>query len=148
MQHNISHEHLYASAFSHQYGKHQRCKICTRTKIFIEQERDMSQSYFNTTDVSGAELARYQDAALSQEERLLAYFESAYNAGGHYVLLTPTNALILVFSNKVPITSVRRALSNLTRDGKLRTSGQTKGPYGRPEHYWRLVERSSQREMF
>lgn len=144
MPHNISHEHLYASAFSHQYGKHQRCKVCGRTKVFIEQQRDMGQSYFNTTDVSGAELARYQDAALSQEERLLAYFE----AGGHYLLLTPTNARILVFSNKVPITSVRRALSNLTRDGKLRTSGQTKGPYGRPESYWRLVERSSQREMF
>lgn len=106
-----------------------------------------THSYFNTTDVSGADLARYQDAALSQEERLLAYFEDAFNAG-QYVKLTPTNALILVFSNKVPITSIRRALSNMTRDGKLMKDGQTKGPYGRPETYWRLVERSSQREMF
>ena len=105
-------------------------------------------NYFNTTHVFGEELARYQDAALSQEERLLAYFEAAYNAGGHYVLLTPTAALNRVFNNSVPITSVRRALSNLTRDGKLRTSGKAMGPYGRPEHYWRLVERSSQRELF
>ena len=104
--------------------------------------------YHNTTAVSGDQLDRYEDAALSQEQRLLAYFEDAYNAGGQYIKLTPTNALILVFSSKVPITSVRRALSNLTRDGKLRTSGKAMGPYGRPESYWRLIERSSQREMF
>ena len=105
----------------------------------------MGFSYHNTTNVSGDQLNRYEDAALSQEELLLAYFEDAYNSGGHYMLLTPTLALMLVFSKKVPITSVRRALSNLTRDGKLRMSGQTKGPYGRPEHYWRLVERQSQK---
>ena len=108
----------------------------------------MNHSYFNTTNATGAELARYQNLALSQEERLLSYFEDAFNVGGQYVKLTPTNALILVFSNKVPITSVSRALSNLTRDRKLIKDGQTKGPYGRPESYWRLVERSSQRELF
>ncbi len=105
-------------------------------------------NYFNTTNESGSQLLKYQDKALSQDQRLLAYFEESYDINGDYLLLTPTAALNRVFNNSVPITSVRRALSNLTRDGKLRTSGKAMGPYGRPEHYWRLVERSSQREMF
>lgn len=108
----------------------------------------MQPSYHNTTNVQGQLLNRYQDKALSQDERLLEYFEQAHRNGGDYILLTPSVALILVFSGSVPITSVRRALSNLTRDGKLRTSGQAKGPYGRAEHYWRLVEQSSQRSLF
>ena len=108
----------------------------------------MNHSYFNTTDVFGEELARYEDAALPQEERLLAYFELHYISDGSYILLTPTAALQRVFSNSVPITSVRRALSNLTRDGYLKKSGKAKGPYGRPEHYWRLVEQEPQRRLF
>ncbi len=102
------------------------------------------KSYHNTTNVFGIQLERYKDAALSQEERLLAYFEQC----GTHAMLTPSLALILVFSKRVPITSVRRALSNLTRKGKLIKDGQTKGPYGRPEGYWRLVEQKPQREMF
>ena len=105
-------------------------------------------NYFNTTNESGSQLLKYQNQALSQDQRLLAYFEESYNINGDYLLLTPTAALNRVFNNSVPITSVRRALSNLTRDHKLIKDGQTKGPYGRPEHYWRLVERSSQRELF
>ncbi len=105
-------------------------------------------NYHNSTGISGSQLHRYQDKALAQDERLLAYFELIYNSGGGYALLTPTTALQLVFTNSVPITSVRRALSNLTRDGKLRMAGKTKGPYGRPEHYWRLVEKLPQQEMF
>lgn len=108
----------------------------------------ISNAFHNTTNESGHQLQRYQNQALSQDQRLLAYFNAAYDANGDYVLLTPTNALILVFSNKVPITSVRRALSNLTRDGKLCTCGKTMGPYGHPESYWRLVPRDPQRELF
>ncbi len=106
------------------------------------------QHYHNTTNESGRQLLRYQNKALAQDVRVLAYFELQYNSSGNYVLLTPTAALQRVFNNSVPITSVRRALSNLTRAGKLRTSGTAKGPYGRPEHYWRLVERSPQRTLF
>ncbi len=106
------------------------------------------QNYFNTTNESGQQLQKYQNQALAQDVRLLAYFNAAYDTTGQYVRLTPTNALILVFSKKVPITSIRRALSNLTRDGKLMKDGMAKGPYGKPEHYWRLVPRDPQRELF
>jgi len=96
-------------------------------------------SYHNSLNES-VNLQKYQNQALAQDVRLLSYFKDVYDTTGQYVRLTPTNALMLVFSKKIPITSVRRALSNLTRDRKLRKDGTTKGPYGRPEHYWRLVE--------
>ena len=108
----------------------------------------MGHSFHNTTSETLHRLRRYRDRALSQDERLLAYFMDAFNAEGRYVLLTPTAALERVFTKSVPITSVRRALSNLTRDGKLETSGKVMGPYGRPEHYWRLVEQNPQKDLF
>ena len=38
---------------------------------------------------------------------------------------------------KWPITSTRRAITNLTEDGILvKTSFQSMGQYGRPEHHW------------
>ena len=40
----------------------------------------------------------------------------------------------------IPITSVRRAISDLTRDGKLvKTDKQVMGIYGRKEYVWRLA---------
>ncbi len=110
----------------------------------------MNHAYHNSTNVSGKQLDRYEDAALSQEERLLAYFEDVRTVNGNHILLTPASALELVFTNSVPITSVRRALSNLTRDGKLYKSESPvmSGQYGRPVHYWRLIERSSQQSLF
>jgi len=108
----------------------------------------MNYSYHNTTDVVGQELNKYDLKATNQDDRLLEYFMNAFTRDGSYVLLTPTAALKRVFDNRIPITSVRRALSNLTRDGKLQKSGKTRGPYGRPEHYWRLVPQQPQQEMF
>jgi hypothetical protein len=38
-----------------------------------------------------------------------------------------------------PITSVRRALTVLTTKGSLQKLSKTKtGPYGKPEHFWKL----------
>lgn len=107
-----------------------------------------TNAFHNTTNEGGSQLQRYQNQALSQERRLLIYFKDDYKYHGSYMLVTPTAALKHVFSNKVPITSVRRALSNLTRDGKLIMTGKAMGPYGRPEHYWRLVDQAPQRELF
>lgn len=101
--------------------------------------------YHNTTEAVDPQLKQYEAKAKSQEEILLAHFESMLPA---YILLTPTSALERVFSNRVPITSVRRALSNLTRDGKLVKAGKAMGPYGRPENYWKLVYQDPQQEMF
>lgn len=95
-------------------------------------------SYHNTTESSGPVLDKYETKAKSQEEILFEYFMGPYRRRGVRILMTPSAALLRVFDDRVPITSVRRALSNLTRDGKLQKAGQAMGRYGRPEYYWTL----------
>ena len=44
-------------------------------------------------------------------------------------------------TGRVPITSIRRALSNLTHEGELHKTKSTKiGLYGKPEHYYELFD--------
>ncbi len=93
-------------------------------------------SYYNTTRSDGQTRRKYEIAASSQEAALLRYFENeTVGPGG----LTPSEARDLVFANTPPITSIRRAITNLTDRGALiKTDKQRKGPEGRPEYIWRL----------
>tara|TARA_R110002020_G_scaffold221997_2_gene430306 strand:- start:5309 stop:5584 length:276 start_codon:yes stop_codon:yes gene_type:complete len=89
-------------------------------------------SYYNTTNLKGDELKTSHKKTISQEQKILEIFKN------HQIPLSPTD----IFSNffkKTPLTSIRRALSNLTRDGKLEKISKKKiGSYGKPEHCWRL----------
>ena len=101
-------------------------------------------TYFNTTQETGEQLARYESKASTQEAKILAYFErsSAF-------LITPSEVRRAVFDNDVPITSVRRAMTNLTNEKKLSKSAEKrKGPHGRPEHCWFKPNRYRQQELF
>jgi len=101
-------------------------------------------SYHNTTESTGPERRRYQDKAVSQETKILAHFKGRPGAE-----ITPSFVVKYYFNNSVPITSVRRALTNLTNAGELvKTNKQVKGPYGRPEFQWRLADKYKQQEMF
>ena len=67
-----------------------------------------SESYFNTTNAEGVELIKFELAAMTQEEAILWFFENAAE-----FLYTPSQIMVAVFGRKpVPLTSVRRALSN------------------------------------
>lgn len=100
--------------------------------------------YHNTTESTQPELAEYRALAASQEVKVLAALLE--NPG---VPATPSTILSWVFNDSVPITSVRRALTNLTNSGDLvKTNFQTKGPYGRPEFIWELAPKYKQRELF
>lgn len=97
----------------------------------------MKPAYHNTTDSSGNQLEQYEQKAVTQEQRVLHFFEA--NPGRSF---TPSEVLSYAFSHllpRPPVTSVRRAMSNLTAPGKLeKTTEQRQGPYGRPEYAWRL----------
>ena len=93
----------------------------------------MSYSYHNTTNIDGTRLDQFEEKAKSQDEKILEWFE--YSEGAY----SPSKINDRVFASSVPLTSVRRALSNLTKAGLLvKTDRQVKGPYGRPEHLWKL----------
>lgn len=94
-------------------------------------------SYFNTTHSSGAALSQYQGSAKAQEDHIAQIFQRHPTAA-----YTPSEVRAMVISivqADIPITSIRRAMTNLTTVGVLRKTQQQKtGPYGRPEYMWRL----------
>ena len=100
----------------------------------------MKNHYHNTTDSNNPDLGTYENKARSQEELILDWFNQGRAA-------TPSMVCRIVFRNRVPLTSVRRALSNLTKQFKLEKSDiQREGQYGRPEYVWRLP--LGQRSLF
>ena len=94
-------------------------------------------TYHNTLSHEGETLREYQAKAGSQDEKILAYMKS-FSYG---TLFTPTMLHRAVFDFSCPITSVRRALSNLTNANVLvKTEILSEGMYGREEHNWRLAD--------
>ena len=89
--------------------------------------------YFNTT--CEADPAEYNRLAQKQDQMIYEYFSMR-----EYHHFSPSQIWRLVFNEAVPLTSVRRAMSNLTAKGLLvKTEHKTLGPYGRPEYLWRLA---------
>ena len=103
------------------------------------------QHYYNTTNSSGIELLKFIKHAESQEGLILNWFED--HPGFE---LTPSQVTKIVLPSAI-ITSVRRALTNLTTAGLLtKTDKQLPGPFGRPEYAWKLkrTEDDVQRDLF
>ena len=89
-------------------------------------------SFYNTTHETGSTLKESHHKAISQESRILNYFLMFDKP------LSPS-MILQQMSLNCPITSVRRALTNLTLDNKLiKTDEYAIGDYGKREHLWRL----------
>ena len=72
-------------------------------------------------------MATSEKKAKTQEQRILEFFQT------YAVIAGPSYVKRKVLPN-APLTSVRRAITNLASKGKLRkTSTQAKGFYGKPE---------------
>lgn len=90
--------------------------------------------YHNTTETSGKQYQIFESKAATQDARVEAYFRQ-YSA----LTFTPSEVQRAVLFD-APLTSARRAISNLTAAGILvKTDTQRAGPYGRPEHAWKLA---------
>lgn len=107
-------------------------------------------TYFNTTHVVGKPLGEYEKKAANQEEKILRYFLTRPR-----MLATPSMIWEELFKQSasmratVPITSVRRALTNLTNEGDLiKTGHQKKGAFGRPEYFWKIAPHHLQGDLF
>lgn len=91
------------------------------------------KSFHNTTSVSGSQLDLFETKAQSQEEILIEIFRRYYK-------LSASQAFKLYPDSNTPITSIRRGISNLTKQGKLSmTSDQVEGLYGRKEYVYVIV---------
>jgi predicted RNA-binding protein YlqC (UPF0109 family) len=102
----------------------------------------MENSYYNTNREKGETLINSNVKAKSQEEEVLSIFKER-------VRLSASEAWKIYAKQGTPITSIRRAITNLCKDYKLvKTEETTEGIYGKKEHVYTLLKTSNQLTIF
>lgn len=100
-------------------------------------------THFNTNKEEGATLQVSQEKAISQELRVLQFM-----VANPHAMLHPAQIWQEVFHHdhgrgaetSTPLTSVRRAITNLTNYGFLeKTEKIVVGPYGKATHLWKFT---------
>ena len=95
-------------------------------------------TYYNTTHLAGADLKQEHQRANRQEQDVLTLYR-------RYKRLPPSRAWAMLGGDRyAPLTSIRRAINSLTEAGELQKLTETvAGYFGKPEHVWACVLRSS-----
>ena len=91
-------------------------------------------SYYNTTRQKGEQLKVSWKKTESQDNKVMDYFNTHGRA-------TPSEVWLHFnkHENNVPITSIRRSITNLTNSNLLsKTDNKREGVYGRPEYVWEI----------
>ena len=95
--------------------------------------RPVTSKYHNTTHLTGEQLTREIVRTGTQNHKVLQWFR---NHPGEY---TPSQVWRWMDLPNVPLTSIRRAITDLTFMGYLeRTETMRDGLYGKPEGCWRV----------
>jgi Fe2+ or Zn2+ uptake regulation protein len=90
-------------------------------------------TYYNTNNEEGANLLKSRMNTQKQEDVIYLLFNDD-------VHLSPDMIKTLLVQD-YPITSIRRALTNLTDKGLLKkTNEMVMGKYGKKTHTWKLAE--------
>ena len=96
---------------------------------------NLFKSFFNTTN-EAEKLPEYNQKAQTQNERVLKILTEAKTH------LTPAEVwarYCKYYNSKTPITSIRRALTTLTKNGRLEMVYIKKiGLFGKPNYQWRI----------
>ncbi len=100
--------------------------------------------FYNTISVPDNELKIHVAQAQCQDDKVLEFFKAHTGK-----LFTPDEVHGAVFSDKVPLTSCRRAIFSLTDAGHLiKTDKMRMGRYGKLCHAWILKGEMKQSELF
>lgn len=104
--------------------------------------------YHNTTGAAGAQLHDYRKKTSKQDKIILDWFK-------RHLTGSPSQCWAGAFRQSagihitVPITSVRRSITNLTESGHLiKTDRKRTGLFGRPEYIWTIAEQHRQTDLF
>lgn len=92
-------------------------------------------SFYNTIHAGGEQLKIFSHRAEKQEQII-------YNLFTAHGKLSPWQAFRICqqLGRQYPITSVRRSITNLEKEGKLvKTDHQVMGPYGVKEFIWKAI---------
>ena len=95
-------------------------------------------NYHNTTKVEGGQLSLFEGKASRQADVILEMFHKRFK-------LTASEVFLQYPEKNTPITSIRRAITNLVRDGKLEKLDGEKaefkiGMYGRREYVYQFLK--------
>lgn len=90
--------------------------------------------FYNTINLDAKAIAIYSKKNTDQEERICNLMEvdkpySPFDIQKEYEKFFP----------EVPITSIRRAMTNLTKKGLLMKVGMKQERYGKPNHLWQKI---------
>jgi len=101
-----------------------------------------SDQWYNTTHEQGQKLEDLNQKASGQQERILQYFKENRQHS-----FTP-HQINEVFP-EYPITSIRRAMSNLTQQERLiKTDRKVMGKYGADNYCWKYKTEFIQSKLF
>jgi len=90
--------------------------------------------FYNTNDETGNTLTNSRNNSNKQKDVIYRVFQSNPN-----MTLTPFEIESAV-AQSWPITSIRRAITDLTSEGKLqKTETKRMGPYGKQTYCWKFV---------
>ena len=88
------------------------------------------KEYYITTNESAEQLEMFESKAKTQSEIIMKFLSSKPSAE-----YGASQLLSIVFKDTIPITSVRRSISNLVKENKLiYTGGTREGMFGRNEN--------------
>jgi hypothetical protein len=91
-------------------------------------------TYYNTTNEEGATLATSRYKAKTQQQRIYEIFRDA-DGGGYGA--SQIHDILTAEGRRMPLTSVRRAISDLYKSGELIKEGSMiEGVYGKVETVW------------
>ena len=108
-----------------------------RNPLLGEYGMAMIGSFYNTTSETNPTLSEYKRINSGQDATILKCFEKY-----RYRKMTPFMVHSLCdLSGNVPITSIRRSITNLTDSGFLvKLDTKAPGLYNRPNHLWKLAK--------
>ena len=102
---------------------------------------------YNTIDLTGQELEMAKAQTLKQEELI----STIYKKNCHKEI-SPSQILDVVnkhYGLNWPLTSIRRAITNLTEENALvKLQTMKDGIYGKKEHVWRFNSKVIQQNLF
>jgi len=94
------------------------------------------KGFYNTVPLTGEMLIKFQEKAFKQQEIVLSFFQKHPERS-----FTPIEVHYHLWKAKYtyPLTSVRRAITNLTSEGKLVMVGRKMEQYGSPNNTWKAA---------
>lgn len=94
--------------------------------------------YYNTTNEAGQKLHENKQKALTQEQMILNKVNVSTEMDSNFTTSASVIASLGIFQ-KTPITSIRRAVTNLVNKGDLIYTGDKRsGLYGRNESVFKI----------